>query len=264
MTQYSDGEGNFVGQDIILLIDESSASASEIVAGALQDNDIGTLVGRRSFGKGLVQQHIPFYDGSFVNITIARYHTPTGRCIQRPYDDGIEQYHIDFLDRYRNNEMVSIDSIKMVDSLKYTTPAGKIVYGGGGIIPDVFVPMDTTSYTKFVREAIGSNALFLYALKFVDASRADMLEIESMDQLRDYMDSRDEQIYQGFLKHLQAVQPEIYRKYSRDFSSKGFITTLIKAYAARYSPMADNGFYLYYNQLDRIVGKALELAEENM
>lgn len=264
MSEYSDGNGTLVGQDIILLIDEGSASASEIVAGALQDNDIGTLVGRRSFGKGLVQQQIPFSDGSFMNLTIARYHTPTGRCIQRPYSEGTEQYYSDLINRYMGSEMLSIDSIKMVDSLQYTTPKGKIVYGGGGIIPDIFVPLDTTSYTKFVREAIGSNAIFLYTLKFVDSSREELSQLESIESLEEYMNSKDSEIYSGFLRYLAAEKPEIYRKYGNDRSSQKFITTLIKAYASRYTPMQDNGFYLFYNGLDNIVSKALETAKEHL
>lgn len=264
MSEYSDGSGTLVGQDIILLIDEGSASASEIVAGALQDNDIGTLVGRRSFGKGLVQQQIPFYDGSFMNLTIARYHTPTGRCIQRPYGEGTEQYYSDFMNRYLGSEMQSVDSIKIIDSLQYTTPKGKIVYGGGGIIPDIFVPLDTTSYTKFAREAIGSNAIFLYTLKFVDASREELSQLESIESLKEYMNSKDSELYSGFLRYLAASKPEIYKKYGSDKQSQKFITTLIKAYASRYTPMEDNGFYLFYNDLDNITTKALEIANEHL
>ncbi|MEG2759558.1 MAG: S41 family peptidase, partial [Rikenellaceae bacterium] len=147
--QYADGTGEFIGDDITILINEVSASASEIVSGALQDNDIGTIVGRRSFGKGLVQQQIDLSDGSLLLLTIARYHTPTGRCIQRPYDKGEEEYYGDIENRYLHGEMVTKDSIKQNHSLRYTTPKGKVVYGGGGIMPDIFVPADTSRYSQF-------------------------------------------------------------------------------------------------------------------
>lgn len=140
---FSTKNGEFEKGDIYVLINENSASASEIVAGALQDNDKGLIVGRRSYGKGLVQREMSLGDGSAVRLTIARYYTPTGRSIQKPYDHGNKAYFNDYLNRYRNGELLSADSITVVDSLKYTTPGGRTVYGGGGIIPDVFVPKDT-------------------------------------------------------------------------------------------------------------------------
>jgi len=136
-------EGSFEDKPVYVLINERSASASEIIAGALQDNDIGTIVGRRSFGKGLVQREMELGDGSAVRLTVSRYYTPTGRSIQKSYDKGNRDYYQKFTDRYHNGEMVSVDSIKVADSLKFKTPKGKVVYGGGGIIPDVFVPIGT-------------------------------------------------------------------------------------------------------------------------
>ena len=137
-TQYSDGQGEFTDEQLVVLIDEYSASSSEILAGALQDNDRGTIIGRRSYGKGLVQSQIPFPDGSAVRLTVARYYTPTGRSIQKPYSDGTESYNRELLSRYEHNELFSADSIHFADSLKYVTEGGKVVYGGGGIMPDLF------------------------------------------------------------------------------------------------------------------------------
>jgi carboxyl-terminal processing protease len=136
-------KGAFENKPVYVLINERSASASEIIAGALQDNDIGTIVGRRSFGKGLVQREMELGDGSAVRLTVSRYYTPTGRSIQRDYQNGSGDYYQEFTDRYHNGELMSVDSIKVTDSLKFTTPKGKVVYGGGGIIPDVFVPIGT-------------------------------------------------------------------------------------------------------------------------
>ncbi len=136
-------KGDFENKPIYVLINERSASASEIIAGALQDNDIGTIVGRRSFGKGLVQREMALGDGSAVRLTVSRYYTPTGRSIQRDYQNGSRDYYQEFTDRYQSGELISVDSIKVTDSLKFTTPKGKIVYGGGGIVPDVFVPIGT-------------------------------------------------------------------------------------------------------------------------
>lgn len=139
---YASKYGHFEKGDLVVLIDEFSASAAEIVAGAIQDNDRGTVIGRRSFGKGLVQQQFPLESGNFLKLTVARYHTPTGRCIQRPYEDGIEKYYNDFVERLLQG---NADSVKIDTQYRYTTPKGKIVYGGGGITPDIFVPLDTTS-----------------------------------------------------------------------------------------------------------------------
>ena len=162
--QYSDGTGSAADLDLAVLVDEGSASSSEILAGALQDNDRGTIIGRRSFGKGLVQQQIPYADGSALRLTVARYYTPTGRSIQKPYTSGdAESYDADIWNRYQHNEFFSADSIRFDNALRRTTPGGKVVYGGGGIMPDIFVPLDTTDLTKYYLEVSGrQHSLPLY------------------------------------------------------------------------------------------------------
>ncbi|MFI3314300.1 MAG: S41 family peptidase [Rikenellaceae bacterium] len=253
--QYSDGTGRFQSQDLVVMIDETSASSSEIVAGALQDNDRGTIIGRRSFGKGLVQQSIPLSDGSIVNITIARYHTPTGRSIQRPYDKGYDQYYSDFIERYKRMELLYKDSIKLVDSLKYTTPNGKIVYGGGGIMPDVFVPLDTTIYTSGVVKVFNDNTLLKYALEFTDKNRGELIEITTLEELKSYFEKNGDAIYNGFVKFARSRKKSV----NPSAKEKATIKNYLFAYISRNSGADDNGFYLYFNNLDNIFQEALKI-----
>ena len=172
LREYADGNGSAQDMEVVVLIDEGSASSSEILAGALQDNDRGTIVGRRSFGKGLVQRQIPYSDGSALRLTTARYYTPTGRSIQKPYTIGDDAgYEEDIWNRYKNNEFFSADSIHFADSLKRVTPGGKVVYGGGGIMPDVFIPADTTDVTKYFIEVAGRNILYRYTIEYADRHR---------------------------------------------------------------------------------------------
>jgi len=179
-------EGSFEDKPVYVLINERSASASEIIAGALQDNDIGTIVGRRSFGKGLVQREMELGDGSAVRLTVSRYYTPTGRSIQKSYDKGNRDYYQKFTDRYHNGEMISVDSIKVADSLKFKTPKGKVVYGGGGIIPDVFVPIGTNEEEAVESmDSVGFISFFIFEHLEEDRNRyADFSQEEFITDLK--------------------------------------------------------------------------------
>ena len=197
---YATEEGNFEKGDLYVLINENSASASEILAGALQDNDKGMIIGRRSYGKGLVQREMSLGDGSAVRLTIARYYTPTGRSIQKPYDHGNEEYFNDYLNRYKNGELISADSITVADSLRYVTPGGKVVYGGGGIIPDVFVPKDTSFekeglnlllhngyMDRFIFEVLEGNREYYNKLSIKDLRKKDIIDEDILKEFLSFM-----------------------------------------------------------------------------
>lgn len=184
----SNGTGSNQELPLIVLVDEGSASASEIFAGAIQDNDRGTIIGRRSFGKGLVQQPIEFSDGSAIRLTIARYHTPSGRCIQKPYNKGKgSEYELDILSRYEHGEFFSADSIKQNKDEIYYTGIGRPVYGGGGIMPDIFVPQDTTGMTSYFRMAANRGLIIRYTFDYTDQNRTKLQEYKTSKELLEYL-----------------------------------------------------------------------------
>ena len=235
-----------------------SASSSEILAGAIQDNDRGIIIGRRSFGKGLVQQAIPYYDGSSVRLTIAKYYTPTGRSIQKSYDNGdSDAYNNDILSRYKHSEFFVSDSIKFDDSLKFITPKGKVVYGGGGIMPDIFIPLDTTTVevTKYFREVTGRNILYRYTLDYSDKHRDALNNIASVTELNELLDS-DKKLLDNFVTFAQknGVEPN----YKQIEKSRNLMETYIRAYIGRNSKIEDAGFYSNLYKIDDAMNRAIE------
>lgn len=256
---YSDGKGKFRDMEVAILMDEFSASSSEILAGAVQDNDRGTIIGRRSFGKGLVQEQVPFGDGSAVRLTVARYYTPTGRSIQKPYDDGSEEYGNDFMRRYEHNELFSADSIKFADSLCFTTPGGRTVYGGGGIMPDIFVPLDTTAMTPYYIKVTGGNILYKYALEYSDAHREQINAIATVDELNRILDA-DSSLLNGLVAYAarQGVRPS---RGELELSS-GLLTAQLRAYIGRNSPLEDVGYYANIYSEDNVIMSAIRVLNE--
>ena len=255
VSDYSDGSGSYTDLGLVVLIDEGSASSSEILAGALQDNDRGTIIGRRSFGKGLVQQQIPYADGSALRLTIARYYTPTGRSIQKPYTAGdLESYDADLWNRYEHNEFFSADSIRFNDSLRYVTPGGKVVYGGGGIMPDIFVPLDTTEITKYYIEVSGRNILYRYTIEYADTHRKALNAVKTTAELKNLLDA-DRTLVDDFIRY--AARKGVAPHYGQIAHSRRLIEAQLKAFIGRNTVLEDSGYYLFIYPEDKVILKAI-------
>lgn len=244
--------GDLEEVELAILINSNSASASEILAGAIQDNDRGVIVGRRSFGKGLVQEDLMLRDGSNLRLTIARYYTPTGRCIQKPYQDNIEDYYSDQMKRYESGEMYKVDSTLLVDSLKYTTPGGKIVYGGGGIMPDVFVPLDTLGTSWYFTNLRYSSAFTTFAFDFVSDKRTKWRSVKAFNREFTVTDEILEQFVEFAEKEAKVERNDADLKISKEL-----IKQTIKGEIAR-QLWVEQGYYQVRIQNDVDVKAAIK------
>lgn len=255
----SDGSGRFRDIPLTVLIDEYSASASEIFAGAMQDNDRGLVVGRRSFGKGLVQHQIELPDSSAIRLTVSRYYTPSGRCIQKPYERGEDgKYVLDILDRYEHGEFYNVDSIKLDKSKLYLTNGGRKVYGGGGIMPDIFVPEDTTGFTSYYVNVGNKGLISKYALQVADRYREVTGNVKTIEDLQRVI-PRDQTLLEGFVDY--AAKNGVPARWYYINKSRDLILNLLKAQIAR-NVIGYNGLIQILNQNDVTVQKALEQMRE--
>ena len=252
--EYADGNGSCQDMGVAVLIDEWSASASEIFAGAIQDNDRGIIIGRRSFGKGLVQQQYPFSDSSAVRLTIARYYTPSGRCIQKPYKKGdIYEYETEILQRFAHGEFNSRDSIKHDEKNKFKTKKGRTVYGGGGITADIFVPRDTTGYTPYYNKVANAGLMYTYAFQYVDKHRNELKRFKDTNSLLNHL--RRQSLLKDFTKFAETKGVKL--DIPQIVKSENLIEESIYAYIARNIDNTDVMFYQIINQDDKCVTSAV-------
>lgn len=249
---HADGRGKLKDVRLFVLVNESSASSSEIFAGAMQDNDRGIIVGRRSYGKGLVQEPIYFTDKSGIRLTVARFYTPTGRCIQKPYS---QNYQYDILERYEHGEMMVADSIKRNDSLKFVTLGGKVVYGGGGIIPDIFVPLDTVGVTDYLIEVNRKSMQVKYSAKLAEMYKNELRQVKEFGDLEKLVGRID--IENGFIDF--AAENGMRKPSAEEWNkSKFFIVTQVKGLFGRYSVLDDLAFYPYILGVDNVIDRVKE------
>ncbi len=251
----ADGSGRFKDVPLVVLIDDFSASASEIFSGAMQDNDRATIVGRRSLGKGLVQQQMPFDDGSAVRLTVARYYTPSGRCIQKPYTLGDQKdYEKDLTERWEHGEFYSADSIHFSDTTTYRTKNGRIVHGGGGIMPDVFVGRDTTLNTPYYNKCVNLAITYQFAYAYTDKHRKELSKFKDWQALEKYLNKQN--ILRDFVAF--AKEKDIAPNEEQIQKSKPLLTRLLNAYIVR-NILGDDGFFPLFERDDEITKKAVEL-----
>lgn len=254
----SNGTGSNQKMPLVVLVDEGSASASEIFAGAIQDNDRGTIVGRRSFGKGLVQQPIEFSDGSAIRLTIARYYTPSGRCIQKPYEKGKEsEYELDLLTRYEHGEFFSADSIKQNETEVYHTRLGRPVYGGGGIMPDIFVPQDTTGMTSYFRMAANRGLIIRYTFEYTDQNRSTLQQYDTPEKMEAYLKK------QNLLNAFASWAEKKGLKRRNNLMAKSRRLFEMSLYGnIIYNMLGMEAYVEYLNETDKTVLKAVDILEK--
>lgn len=254
----SNGTGSSQKMPLIVLVDEGSASASEIFAGAIQDNDRGTIIGRRSFGKGLVQQPIEFSDGSAIRLTIARYYTPSGRCIQKPYEKGKEdEYELDLLTRYEHGEFFSADSIKQNEKEVYHTSLGRPVYGGGGIMPDIFVPQDTTGMTSYFRMAANRGLIIRYSFDYTDHNRQKLQEYDTPEKMETYLKKQNLlNQFAGWAEKRGLKRRNNLMMKSRELFELSLYGNII------YNMLGIEAYIEFLNKTDNTVQKAVEVLEK--
>ncbi len=255
---YANGTGSCQHIPLVVLINEGSASASEIFAGAIQDNDRGTIVGRRSFGKGLVQQPIDFSDGSGIRLTIGRYHTPSGRCIQRPYENGKDSnYEMDWLTRYEHGEFFSADSIKQNEDEHFFTGLGRPVYGGGGIMPDVFVPQDTTGVSSYLIDVSNKGLILQFSFRYTDNNRSKLNAFEDETALLNYL--KKQQVLEQFIRFADSKgvkRRNLLINKSRKLLERNIYGNII------YNMLGREPYIRFLNETDQTVKKALEILQK--
>lgn len=250
---FSDGTGSCINNPVAVLIDEFSASASEIFAGAIQDNDRGVIIGRRSFGKGLVQQQFDLSDGSAVRLTVARYYTPSGRSIQKPYEKGkSDEYNMDLMNRFMHGEFATADSIHNNDSLVFKTLAGRTVYGGGGIMPDIFIPRDTTEFTDYFAKVVNYAHIYQFAFAYTDQHRATLAKLKDWKAMEKHLDAQN--LLNQFVAFAEkrGVKPHP----TQIQQSRNIMLVRLKAYISR-NVLGDEGFYPILFKDDPAVKRAI-------